>query len=789
MSAKYPPYPDSGVASYPSSATLIDTSDSQYDSKTHGHAVAIDCVLSCLCFVYLSVIPFLFVFFYHAYPSTVLGVVAILFLSSFIPLFAHKGKHVVTELTGPMLTASMFACLTLSLLGSMYTYWNHVQPMRALMDGRIYNGVYPEQPSVGLADGAFLNFAGDATVDVEKATSIKTLERGLHTFCIAPITSFKETGRVEVWAVGVDCCGDAPKSKFECGDIDKADAKSAYVLQDPSDLLYDYVGKYIAPPIVRRDLFLTAVHKAELDNRILSTKEALLVRWTSLTREELIEVEWIQILGSCTFNAVCCAAMALILARLLHRYLYLHSVQRGLKRTLAQGAQRSIHDAWLGGRNESFRPPMMARAPTLMAHHGEALANTSEAFREFVATANAAKTRPPISLFFTVWYEIVTPYIVFLLAVILASYSGCWRHGTVIYATFISLVVVMIFVFVGMPHKHTHAAFMLLVALTGLYIGHWNYENNAFHACTVADGRGYVDVPASDASDKYTDAGTLTFDKEAYLSQELAVGFVQNQVTYCVAPILSRADDCTSATTTAAPKEEDSSAAAIEDSPAAVSLLQRSARRQVSLTRDQADNPAPTLQSTPTEAAQCSAKPRRVEFWAIGTNCCGDRKDFECDGGKDSTARSAVLVRPTGYEQPGGDRDQFMKAIQLSQAANKLYGDESPSPILIRWGKQPEQMRSDWSSKAMKNVVLSAILALLGFTSLGLGQYAYYKNLRQKEAQEQAEERARLQHARRESQDKMPSSSSLFNGFGFFDSGAARGHTPREEASRSQLSV
>merc|ERR1719453_330595 len=246
----------------------------------------------------------------------------------------------------------------------------------------------------------------------------------------------------------------------------------------------------------------------------------------------------------------------------------------------------------------------------MMTHHDDALENTSEAFREFFATANAAKTRPPISLSFTIWYEIVTPYITFLLAVILASYSGCWRHGTVIYATFLSLVVVMIFVFVGMPHKHTHAAFMLLVALTGLYIGHWNYETNAFHSCTVADGRAYVDVSASDASDKYTDAGELTFDKEAYLSQEFAVGFVQNQVTYCVAPILSRADDCTSATTTAPPKDEDSSAAAIEDTPAAVSLLQRSARRQVSLTRDQADNPAPIAQSNPTETAlpQCSAK-------------------------------------------------------------------------------------------------------------------------------------------------------------------------------------
>lgn len=102
----------------------------------------------CLFFIYLSVIPFLFVWCYHMFPTTVLSIIMVFALCSFIPLVFNTGKRVVAEPVGPLLAASMLACTAFVFLGSMYLYWAHVRPMRALILARDYSGVYPELPAV-----------------------------------------------------------------------------------------------------------------------------------------------------------------------------------------------------------------------------------------------------------------------------------------------------------------------------------------------------------------------------------------------------------------------------------------------------------------------------------------------------------------------------------------------------------------------------------------------------------------------------------------------------------------
>merc|ERR1719272_2143641 len=70
----------------------------------------------CLFFCYLSVIPFLFVWFYHIFPTTVLSIIVCFALCSFIPIAFNQGKTVVTEPVGPLLSASMLACTALVFL-------------------------------------------------------------------------------------------------------------------------------------------------------------------------------------------------------------------------------------------------------------------------------------------------------------------------------------------------------------------------------------------------------------------------------------------------------------------------------------------------------------------------------------------------------------------------------------------------------------------------------------------------------------------------------------------------
>jgi len=179
------------------------------------------------------------------------------------------------------------------------------------------------------------------------------------------------------------------------------------------------------------------------------------------------------------------------------------------------------------------------------------------------------------------------------------------------------------------------------------------------------------------------------------------------------------------------------------------SFLQRTSRRHMSLDTDdeldaslstshtfaeiQGDKPfshsAPVL---------CKNTPTRVEYWAIGTDCCDQRKNFHCDGGADLDAHSGVLVRATGDEEIGGDRHQFFSAISQAVAAHDLPAPERP--VLIRWGKDPGALQDDWSRAAITMVLLTAILGFLVMMSIGIGSFWFLK-ITQKNAEVEREAR------------------------------------------------
>jgi len=687
----------------------------------------------CLFFCYLSVIPFLFVWFYHIFPTTVLSIIVCFALCSFIPIAFNQGKTVVTEPVGPLLSASMLACTALVFLGSMYLYWAHVRPMRALILSRECKGVYPQLPAVGFPDAAYVTFAGNTTVDTTKAVSTISLDAGLNTFCVAPIVSAATAGRVEFWAVGVDCCGE--NGRFECDDVGEAGEKHGYVMQNPTDALFDLVGKYIAPPIMRRDLFLQAIAKAEQPGpaqgeALISSKDAVLVRWTKQTKQELIEGEWLAIMVAIFVNTALSVIMALGLARIVHRFGELRAQNRGEKEQSEQLSVRSrfgdVYDSTVGEHVENVRGIDLTRH------------------------------MPPPTLKDTVIMGICVPYIIMMLCVLLTTYSGCWTNGHLVYTPFLSICTVAILALLATPGRVVSGLFLMLVMLTGLYIGKVNYTANMFHYCSIEDRRAYSSVPADAKSDVYWDAGIMTFGAKAYLSQNHSVGFLHKGVAYCAAPILSRADDCAKA-------PPNTTSALLQGLATPPSFLQRTSRMHTSLETDDQIETSLSASQTP---VQCKVvAPTRVEFWAIGTDCCGARKDFRCDGGTDANAHSGVLVRATGNEEPGGDRDQFFKAISQSVAAYDLPPPDRP--VLMRWGEDPKALQSDWQSTALKMVLLTGLVGFLVHLAIGLGSYWYMKILH-KRAEAEREKEVERKRQQSKGNGRLGSSTSLWDGFGLF---------------------
>lgn len=678
---------------------------------------AIACSAFC---VYLMVIPFIFVLLYHAYPTTALLIVCIFALTAYLPLILNRGDMVVIEPIGPCLSCTMLACVVLMFLSSMYMYWAHVLPLRVLAGSREYRGVYPQTSAGMFPDAAFIQFEGNTTVNVDKTVSIKSPEAATKVFCVAPIMNKENVGRVSFWAVGLDCCGDKGEGKFECGDDAGAMNANGFVLPNPTDPLFDSVGKYIAPYMARRDIFKQAVAKAERTMNLVSSDEPLLVWWTTKSRDEVYDSEAVRITFACLGFAVFSLIMSAVLAKLREMFTVLR-----MKARIDKWGEDKAHAT---SRMHDFihEMDMQSRAHDIVheLHHERKLTRSKTA--KFLSQNFK---RPPLSKLDMCIMGIVVPYLTLLTCMILTTYSGCWANRSHAYSPlstpFLVLLGIFILSLLATPHRVANGFFMIIVTLVGLYLGSINYYWNMYHYCYIADSHSYDHVPAFANSELYGDGGVLNFEKTAYLSQNHSVGFLYKDVVYCAAPILSRNPDCLVGSDAA---EKTSLIAA---APSMVSLLQRTSRMQTKLDADAFKLADPALPGQKIQQQCLPEAPKRVEFWAIGLNCCNMRKEFHCDGGKDKGAHSAVVIRETGAEQRGGPRDQFFRAIAQ---ATEAYGLPAPeNPVLLRWGDDPTKMQEDYRSQAMGLIVLTAMISLLCILLFGISSFWYLRNMRKRE--------------------------------------------------------
>jgi hypothetical protein len=71
-----------------------------------------------------------------------------------------------------------------------------------------------------------------------------------------------------------------------------------------------------------------------------------------------------------------------------------------------------------------------------------------------------------------------------------------------------------------------------------------------------------------------------------------------------------------------------------------------------------------------------------VQFWAVGTDCCHQRSNFNCEDSSDAQAKGGVVVRSDSREGIG-----FQNAIRGAEFA---YGLQSaPEHMLVRWVVDP----------------------------------------------------------------------------------------------------
>jgi hypothetical protein len=103
----------------------------------------------------------------------------------------------------------------------------------------------------------------------------------------------------------------------------------------------------------------------------------------------------------------------------------------------------------------------------------------------------------------------------------------------------------------------------------------------------------------------------------------------------------------------------------------------------------------------------------RVEFWAVGLDCCAPRGEFNCDDASKEGADAAhggIVVFETGWIA-ASHFEYFKKAVKESEAANDLVS--AAEPIFVRWVKDPAAVQSSFFAAGTGALIGYCILHLV----------------------------------------------------------------------------
>lgn len=99
----------------------------------------------------------------------------------------------------------------------------------------------------------------------------------------------------------------------------------------------------------------------------------------------------------------------------------------------------------------------------------------------------------------------------------------------------------------------------------------------------------------------------------------------------------------------------------------------------------------------------------KMQYWAVGQNCCSQRADFNCDDAWSAKAHSGVVVLESNELIPSR-RDQYMKAVKLAESTYDIVS--APDPILVRWVAEPEVVQDDYWRSGIGFLIASVCIYL-----------------------------------------------------------------------------
>mmetsp|Transcript_4504 Transcript_4504/g.10624 ORF Transcript_4504/g.10624 Transcript_4504/m.10624 type:complete len:547 (+) Transcript_4504:94-1734(+) len=107
----------------------------------------------------------------------------------------------------------------------------------------------------------------------------------------------------------------------------------------------------------------------------------------------------------------------------------------------------------------------------------------------------------------------------------------------------------------------------------------------------------------------------------------------------------------------------------------------------------------------------------RVNYWAIGLDCCQHLGSFACDDARMDTSGYGVVMVELGFPCPGCNAAEFRAAVTKAERMHGLVS--SADAIFVQWVRDPQAILASTFWQALFFVVLSMLLSFILFLVLG----------------------------------------------------------------------
>lgn len=270
------------------------------------------------------------------------------------------------------------------------------------------------------------------------------------------------------------------------------------------------------------------------------------------------------------------------------------------------------------------------------------------------------------------------PWLLFLLTLLLWLVLKHTWEAAVTFIVAVQIVLSLACVAVGQVGKDHFkypifglGVLCLLATVAALLVGMYGWDNYARQYWWTVSGPVYSDISPTTAADTYLDAAVLNFRTSANLTLEASAvdtvrsaGFRDTDI-YCVAPVLS----------------------------------------------------GPALKSSIT----------RVQYWAIGINCCENVGNFHCDDSRNAEGSAGVVMLNGGMPCAGCNKNKFSAAV--SKAETLFDFVSSPNAVFVRWVTTSSSISSSLYWKVFMLAVFSVIVVLALFCMAAAGRKYYVEHL------------------------------------------------------------